>query len=274
MPRLLRIGIIQLESVKDKRKNFEKALDIMRQYGSIEADILVFPEYFMYNLDGLTPRDLYAVSEDLEGDFVKKYVEIAREYSTVVVGTLFERTPTPPKVYNTIILAAPDESVKVVYRKIHLFDAYGYHESNYMLAGNSLSTVEVVKNVKTAYTVCFDIRFPEIYRIYALRGAEVIISPSAWYRGPLKEETLRFLAQSRAHENTIYMVVANQAGKTFTGRSMIVDPMGIVLVDLGTREIYREYTVDIDYIYEVRKILPVLKLRRPSLYREIVNESQ
>ncbi len=274
MKRHLRLGIVQLESLKDKYKNFEKAINIIEQYGRIEADIIIFPEYFMYKPENISPKELYMISEDLNGRFVKNYIEIAKEYSSIIIGTLFEKTSTEPKVYNTVIMVTPDEKIKVVYRKTHLFDAYGYRESDYMLPGTSLSSIERVRDVKIAFTVCFDIRFPEIYRIYALKGAEVIISPSAWYRGPLKEETLRFLAQSRAHENTIYVVIANQTGKTFTGRSMIVDPMGTVLVDLGIRETYDEYTIDVDYIHEVRETLPVLKLRRPQLYGELIKESQ
>ncbi len=274
MKRLLRLGIVQLESSKNKYKNFERAINIIEQYGKVEADIMVFPEYFMYKLEDVSPEELYMISEDLGGDFVKRYIEIAKEYSSIVIGTLFERTEAKPKVYNTVVMITPDEKIKIVYRKTHLFNAYGYRESDYMLPGTSLSSIEYVKNVKIAFTVCFDIRFPEIYRIYALKGAEVVISPSAWYRGPLKEETLRFLAQSRAHENTMYVVIANQTGKTFTGRSMIVDPMGTVLLDLGIRETYSEYTIDVDYIYEVRETLPVLRLRRPTLYRELVKEPQ
>ena len=274
MKRLLRLGLVQLESLKDKYKNFKKALNIIEQYGDVEADIIVFPEYFMYKLEDLSPEELYMISEELGGDFVRKYIEIAKEYSSIVIGTLFERTGVKPKVYNTVVMITPDEEVKIVYRKTHLFDAYGYRESDYMLPGTSLSSIENIKNVKVAFTVCFDIRFPEIYRIYALKGAEVVISPSAWYRGPLKEETLRFLAQSRAHENTIYIVIVNQTGKTFTGRSMIIDPTGTVLLDLGVREVYTEYTIDVDYIHEVRETLPVLRLRRPRLYRELVRESQ
>lgn len=270
MNRTLRIGLVQLEATRDKKKNIEKALKIIQQYNRVEADVIVFPEYFMFKLEDVSPEVLYSVSEDIHGEFVDNYIRIAREYSTTVVGTLFEKTSIKPKVYNTVVLVEPSGNVKIVYRKTHLFDAYGYKESNYMLPGDNLSTIETIKDVKVAFTVCFDIRFPEIYRIYALKGAEVIISPSAWYRGPLKEETLRFLAQSRAHENTMYIVIVNQTGKTFTGRSMIVDPMGTVVLDLGSREIYYEYLIDVDYIYDVRRKLPVLKLRRPKLYKDIV----
>lgn len=274
MRRLLRLGLVQIESSKNKYKNFERAINIIEYYGKVEADIIVFPEYFMYKLEDTSPEELYMVSEDLDGGFVRRYVEIAKEYSSIVIGTLFERTNTRPKVYNSVVMITPNEEVKIVYRKTHLFNAYGYRESDYMLPGTSLSSIENVKNVRIAFSVCFDIRFPEIYRIYALKGAEVIISPSAWYRGPLKEETLRFLAQSRAHENTIYIAIANQTGKNFTGRSMIVDPMGTVLLDLGVHEIYSEYTIDLDYIHEVRNTLPALRLRRTTLYRELVEKSQ
>ncbi len=267
MARNLVIGILQIEAVNDKNKNIEKAYKLMKQYGRIEADIVVFPEYFMSPINTLTPQELYNIAEKADGEFNRKLVNIAKEYNVNLVVPIFERSKVYPKVYNTVTLVQPDESIRVVYRKMHLFDAYGYRESDYMLKGDKFSEIIELRNTKIAFSVCFDIRFPELYRIYALKGAEVIISPSAWFKGPLKEETIRFLAQTRAHENTVYLVIANQTGKMFTGRSFIVDPLGVILLDLGINERYYEYTIDIDYIQQVRKTLPVLNLRRTDLYK-------
>ncbi|MCC6032873.1 MAG: nitrilase, partial [Desulfurococcaceae archaeon] len=124
-----------------------------------------------------------------------------------------------------------------------------------------------IGKAKIAVAICFDIRFPELFRIYSLNGAELVVIPSAWFKGPLKEETLSFLARARAHENTIYVAVAVQYGDEYTGRSLVVDPWGTQILDLGVGEKYYELDVDIDLVSEVRKKLPVLQLRRTDLYR-------
>lgn len=274
MTRTITIGLVQLEAVNNKYKNIEKIKKLLKSSKNIEADIIVLPEYLMTPIEGLKPYDLYKMAEDINGVFVNELVVIAREYSTNIVATFFEKTGKPPRVYNTVVFIRSNGEAEIVYRKTHLFDAYGYKESDYIMPGPEPSRIVYVNKARIAFSVCFDIRFPELYRVYSLNGAEIIVSPSAWYKGPLKEETLRFLAQARAHENTVYVVIANQTGKYFTGRSMIIDPLGVVLIDLGVNEVYKEYTIDVDYIYEVRRKLPVLKLRRPELYKDIITSCQ
>lgn len=270
MTRTITIGLVQLEAVNNKYKNIEKVKKLLKSNKNIEADIIVLPEYLMTPIEGLRPYDLYEIAEDINGAFVNELIVIAKEYSTNIVATFFEKTDKPPRVYNTVVFIRSNGEAEIVYRKTHLFDAYGYKESDYIMPGLEPSRIVYVNKIRIAFSVCFDIRFPELYRVYSLNGAEIIVSPSAWYKGPLKEETLRFLAQARAHENTVYVIIANQTGKYFTGRSMIIDPLGTVLVDLGVNETYKEYTIDVDYIYEVRRKLPVLKLRRPELYKTIL----
>ena len=123
-----------------------------------------------------------------------------------------------------------------------------------------------VAGARVAVAVCFDLRFPELFRLYALAGAEVVAVPAAWYRGPLKEEMLHVLAKARAVENTVYVAVANQYSDRFTGRSVAADPMGVALVDLGVGERYAEVPLDLDYLEEVRRQIPLLGLRREDVY--------
>lgn len=263
MGRSLRLGLFQLSASPSKRENLEK---IEKVIAGSSADLVIVPEYSMANITGLPPSRVYELSESLEGPFVERVRRAASEASVHVVATLFERSGRPPKVYNTAVLISPDGGFKAVYRKIHLFDAYGYRESEYMLHGEVPSPVVDVGGTKVALAICFDIRFPELFRLYALRGAELVVVPSAWYTGPMKEETMLFLARARAHENTVYVAMVNQYGRDFTGRSVVVDPMGAPVLELGVGEKYVEYTIDADYVYEVRKMLPMLKLRRPEAY--------
>ncbi len=231
----------------------------------VEADVVVLPEYSMFSVVDQSPSEVYEGSEELDDPWVTKFKRFAKENSSYVLVTLFERA-SYPKVYNSAALVSPGEEVVTVYRKIHLFDALGIKESDYVIPGTSPSEVVEIARVRTAIAICFDLRFPELFRYYALRGAEVVLVPSAWYSGPLKEETLGFLSRARASENVYYLVIANQYGPRFTGRSMVVDPLGVVVLDLGIGEKYQEYEIDVDYVHEARKALPLLSLRREDVY--------
>jgi len=260
--RVLRVGILQFGSTGDKLKNVEKILTLARK---VEADIVVLPEYSMLDIAGRNPVEVYEASEAVDGPFVSGFERFARENSTHVLVSLLERA-TYPKVYNTAVVVSPREEVLAVYRKLHLFDALGARESDYMVPGERPSSIFEVGGSKLAVAICFDLRFPELFRYYGLQGAEVVLVPSAWYGGPMKEETLRFLARARASENTYYVVVADQYSSRFTGRSMVVDPFGTVLLDLGLGERYVEFDIDVDYVYQARKSLPLLELRRSDVY--------
>ncbi len=261
--RVLRLGMLQFGAVRGKEENLAKIKSLIK---SSEADLILLPEYSMGNIVGASPKDLLTIAEPIDGPFVEGLASVAREYSTYLIAGIFEKVGNG--VYNTAVVVSPSGDLVGRYRKVHLFDAYSYRESDYFLAGNEPSPIINVGKAKVAVAICFDIRFPELFRIYALSGAELVAVPSAWFRGPLKEETLAFLARARAHENTIYLALSVQYSKDFTGRSMVVDPLGVVVADLGIGEKYAEVPIDLDYIDEARKILPVLKLRREDVYKK------
>lgn len=262
MSRSLRVGILQFGSSREKARNLEKVFSLLRK---VEADVVVLPEYSMFPMEGRAPSEVYEDSEGLDGPWVAEFGRFARENSTYVLVTLLERA-SYPKVYNTAALVSPEGRVATAYRKIHLFDALGARESDYVVPGSSPSEVVEIRGVRVAIAICFDLRFPELFRYYALRGAEVVLVPSAWYSGPLKEEALEVLSRARASENVYYLVVADQYGPRFVGRSMVVDPLGVVALDLGVGEKYYEYEIDAGYVHEVRRSLPLLDLRREDVY--------
>lgn len=259
----IRIGVLQAAPRPSKTETLrvvEKLLESAR-----DPSLIVTPEYLMLDPTGLPKEKVYEEAEDLEGSWLGFFKDKARELGACIAATLFEKSGDG-RVYNTLAFIDKNGSIKAVYRKTHLFDAYGYRESSFTAPGDRLFQPIDLCGVKVGAAICFELRFPEIFRAQALSGAEVIVVPSAWYKGPLKEETLRFLAQARAHENTVYLVVASNPGGNFVGRSMIVNPMGVVKLDLGPGERYEEYEIDTEEIEEARKVLPVLRLRRPSLY--------
>lgn len=263
MSRKITIGILQIESGKDKLKNLEK----LESYtSSSSADIIITPEYFMYNPSGDPPEKIYESSEDSDGEFLNHLREIAKKKNANILATLFTKA-IKPKAYNEAVLVSKKGEILLKYKKTHLFDAYGYRESDFLIAGNEPSPIVEIEGVKVSVAICYDIRFPELFRTYALQGAELVLVPSGWYRGDMKEEILHFLGRARAHENTIFLAIANQYGKEFTGRSAVFGPLGEVIYDLGVGEKYREVAIDLSEIELAREKVPVLKQRNPSAYR-------
>ncbi len=262
----LRLGLVQIAAPRSKSEAREKVRRLLGR-ARVEADIIAFPEYMMFDPTGLPPEKVAAEAEPLEGPWIDFVASLASEYSAYVLATMYEHAV--PKPFNTAVLVAPNGHTLLVYRKTHLFDAYGYRESSYFQPGPGPSKPVDVKGFRVAVAICFEIRFPELFRHYALEGADVILVPSGWYRGPLKEETFRFLAQARAHENTVYLAAPILYGERFTGRSLVVDPYGVVVAEAGHGERYVEALVERSRLDEARRDLPLLRLRRPSLYSRL-----
>jgi predicted amidohydrolase len=264
MTNRFRVGILQFSGEKDKDENLRRIKEIL-QKSKVDSDILVIPEYSMADITGMAPETVYRISEDIDGPWINEFKRLSRTYNTCIVANLFERSPSKPKVYNTVVFIRDGEIIGK-YRKIHLFDAYGYRESDYMLSGDSPMEPIEISGLNVAAAICFDIRFPELFRYYALKDVDMIVLPAAWYRGPMKEETLRTLAAARSHENNIYMVLAVQYNENFIGRSMVVDPYGNVMYDAGIGEKYVEIDIDPGLLDEARRKIPILKLLNKNLY--------
>lgn len=259
---VVRVALHQLAVSGEKRENLEKALRLLE---SGDAYLHVFPEYLMGVDPGGPTRDyVWRVAEPIDGEFASRIVEKTGELGVAAVFTMFLREG--PGVYNAAVLAE-EGKVKAVYRKIHLFDAYGYRESSVFSPGRE-PVVADLKGLRLGIAVCFDLRFPELFRSMFLRGAEVFVVPSAWYRGPYKVEQWKALTAARAHENTSYLVAVNQVGESFTGHSLVATPLGHLLVDLGEGE--RSIAVDLDKgeLASARERIPVRDLLRLELYRE------
>jgi predicted amidohydrolase len=264
------IGLAQVWSGRTKEQSLHHAEKLVQK--AKNADIIVFPEYLMFDPTGVPGRLYLFSAESLNGPWVKSFQRMAREKSTYVLTTLFEKSGEERRVYNTAILINDAGEVIGIYRKTHLFDAYGYRESRIIKPGEKLSGVYDVKGVKVGIAICFELRFPEIFRSLALTGAELVLEPMAWYRGHLKEEMLIALAKARAHENTIFIATSSLAGENFVGRSIIASPYGHIIADAGPWENYLEQQIDTKDITDSRKILPLLDLRRPELYQYLVKE--
>jgi predicted amidohydrolase len=152
------------------------------------------------------------------------------------------------------------------YRKLHLYDALGFKESTKLLAGSKLFSPVISPLGKLGTLVCYDLRFPELSRILAIKGSNALIAPSGWVQGKMKEDHWLIMCRARAIENGVYLIAPNQIGNIFCGRSLVVDPFGVVVMDMGNIEGFEIVDLDLSRIDVVRKSLPLLKNRRKDLY--------
>ncbi|UCH03307.1 MAG: carbon-nitrogen hydrolase family protein [Candidatus Bathyarchaeota archaeon] len=239
-----------------KQDNLNKALEWMKEAAIIGAQIIVFPEYFMGK----------GASEDVDGPFISSISKKARDLGISVIAGIGEKSGLPNKYYNTIVFINADGSIIGTYRKTHLFNAFNVKESNKVLAGDKLPHPINTEFGKISIITCYEIRFPEISRILTQMGTVILVVPSAWKKGLMKEEHWLTLVKARALENTIFVVAVGQTGNEYTGRSVVVDPFGVVIADAGEEEKLLFVEIDLKRIKDVRTKLPVLDHRREDLY--------
>jgi predicted amidohydrolase len=260
---------VQMSSGPDKDRNLETAQRLIRAAAQRAASIVVLPEVF--NWRGRR-ADQPAAAEDLDGPTLTLMARLARELRLfLIAGSITERIPGHSKAYNTSVLIGPGGDVLGVYRKIHLFDVeltgrVSTRESDVKVAGSEAVCVSS-EMANFGLSVCYDLRFPELYRQLAQRGASVITIPSA-FTYPTGEAHWEVLVRARAIENQAFVIAPGQFGKNVHGfsdygNSMIVDPWGRVLVRApGEGEAVIAAPLDFDELERVRRELPALTHRR------------
>lgn len=227
-------------------------------------------------------EDLRAAAEPLNGPAVEWARRLARELQVdLVAGSIVERTEGHEKLANTSVHVNPQGEVAAVYRKVHMFDVEiegrSYRESDLEDPGEEVVVSELAgvgegaQGVSLGMSICYDLRFPELYRILAVRGARVVAVPAA-FTLPTTRDHWEVLLRARAIENQAFVVAANQigphpGGQRSGGRSMIVDPWGVVLAQAEDREGHIVADLDLERQLEIRAQLPSLANRRPSAYR-------
>ena len=273
MSDLLRVACVQLTSGPDKAANLEKAERLVARAAATGADLVALPE--KWNAIG-GAEVLHAAAETLEGgESVAAMAEWARTHGiTLVGGSISERREGRDKLSNTSVAFGPDGEVLGVYRKIHLFDVevggYVYRESEAEEPGDEPVVVRG-EGWPIGLTVCYDVRFPELYRILALEGAELVSVP-AHFTTPTGKDHWHVLLRARAIENQYYLAAPAQVGETLPGRpsygrSLIVDPWGIVLAAAPDSEAAITADLDLEAQADIRRRLPSLANRRPAAYR-------
>ncbi len=276
----MRVAAIQTTAGPDRDANLEVATALVEEAATAGCELAVLPEYF--SVAG-APEQLRRSAEPIEGPTLRWASGLARRTGmTLVAGSFPERTGSGDRISNTSCLVGPDGALLATYRKVHLFDValreVTMCESATIAPGDELCTARIPRRDgapgrEIGLSICYDLRFPELYRILALRGAELVVVPSAFtaVTGPAHWE---LLLRARAVENEVFVVAAGQVGElppgmpACHGHSMVVDPWGTVLAERSAPS-PGVVVADLDFerLARIRAELPVLANRRPGAYR-------
>lgn len=272
----MRVAAVQLNARDDKAANVAAAEAGIVEAAEAGARLVVLPELWTY----LGPAEgNRANAEPIPGPVTERLAALARQYRLILHGgSMLESpvgSPRDARPFNTAVLFGPDGDLLATYRKIHLFDAApddaaaAYQESATIAAGDAIVTVEV-DGLTLGLATCYDLRFPELFRALALRGAQVFLLPSAFTLETGRDHW-EPLIRARAIENGCYVIAADQVGtfppkRATFGRSLIVDPWGTVLAQAPDQPCVVTAEIDTDRVADVRRRIPSLANRRPDVY--------
>ncbi|MFE4230087.1 carbon-nitrogen hydrolase family protein [Arthrobacter sp. NPDC056886] len=259
---MVNIAVAQFAPGLDKQQNEKDIAELVSEAAQLGARLVVLPEYAMFTAPSMDGSFL-DTAEPLSGPFVTGLSELARELSIFVVAGINEELEGGEQISNTLVAVGPQGGVVAIYRKLHLYDAFGYQESALVRPGEieAPETFEI-DGISFGMQTCYDLRFPEVTRRIVDAGAQVLLLPAEWVPGPLKEDHWTTLLRARAIENTIYVAAADQCAPTGAGNSMIVDPMGVVLASLGEQKAVATAELTEERLRTVRLKNPALELRR------------
>jgi len=231
----VKVAVGQFASSADKTSNIERISALTSEAVKAGARLVVFPEGAMHTFGALTD-DLTPAAEPLDGRFVENLARLTDRLGVTVVAGMFEAIPGDHRIYNTAVVVAPRDGLVARHRKRYLYDAFSEKESDRMVAGSEDLPIVEIDGFMTAVAICYELRFPAYIQDAADRGAELLALPAAWVAGPLKEDHWMVTVRSRAIENTMYVAGAGMSGVGYCARSMVVDPLGVVLSGLAEAE--------------------------------------
>ena len=267
-----KVAALQMNSSADKERNVATALELIDRAAASGARLVALPEVWTYlgPDEGNRPN-----AEPIPGPTIERLAERARRHGIFVhAGSMLESRSGDPRLYNTTAVIDPDGQVIARYSKIHMFDVVldgvaSFEESATVAPGDEIVTVDI-DGVRVGLAICYDLRFPELFRILALRGAELIILPAAFTMTTGKDHW-EVLIRARAIENGVFMVAPGQVGQHppgnwCYGRSLIVDPWGTVLATAPDTETAITTELDFERARNVRRQIPSLANRMPDRY--------
>ncbi len=263
----LTVAVAQFAPSEDKGANLEAITGLLQQAAERGAELVVLPEYAVFTVPTMDDR-FVDTAERLDGPSVTRLAESAAQLNlTVIVGV--NESAENGRIHNTLV-GIQDGKVAAVYRKVHLYDAFGYKESDRVVAADpSTPQLLAINGFTVGMQTCYDLRFPETSRTLVDAGADVIALPAEWVPGPLKEYHWNTLLRARAIENTVYVLAAGQIAPAGSGNSVILDPMGIPLAALGEAAGIGVAVLERDRLDAVRTVNPALTLRRYRVQPEV-----
>jgi len=263
----MKIAIVQFKASTDKPTNLKKIVDYIEKASEKKATLIAFPEFMMfYTNSSQTSKQLANLAETINEDFITTIRHAAKKNHIQVIGSFYEKSTKKDRVYDTSFIIDKSGNVISTYRKIHLYDALGFKESDKMIKGSKISKPVKTSIGKIGMMICYDLRFPEMSRSLAVAGSEILVVPSAWVKGNMKEEHWITINKTRAIENGCYVIAPDQVGNIYCGRSIVVDPYGKILLDMKKKQGIGYVDINLRNIKRIRKILPLLKNRRTDIY--------
>ncbi|MBE3075308.1 MAG: carbon-nitrogen hydrolase family protein [Actinobacteria bacterium] len=267
----LRVALVQLDATDDVEANIARATALADEAAAGGARLVALPEYLQFRGPDVGYR---ASARPIPGPHTDPFAEVARRHDAwILVGSTAETSGDPDRPYNTSTLIAPDGSIAATYRKIHLFDVAVENgpvatESDRVTAGGA-PVVTTVDGVPIGLSICYDLRFPELYRALALAGAQVLTVPSDFMERTGRDHW-EVLLRARAIENGAYVLAPSQIGGPSRfpafGRSMVIDPWGTVVAQAPDVVGIVHAELDLDRVEAVRRQIPSLSNRRPDAY--------
>ena len=275
MKKKFRAAVVQMKSSVNKEQNLAYSLNLINEAVKNKAQLICFPEFQMaYSPAEQKAEELHKIAEKIDGNFISTLSSSAKRNKINVIATLYEFIDTNKqnhKVFDTAVIINERGKLESVYRKVHLYDALGSKESKKLIAGSIIERPTRTSVGNLGLLICYDMRFPEISRILTVNGARILISPSAWVAGFMKQEHWEIMLKARAIENGVYVIAPNQLGNIYSGHSMVIDPFGTALVDMGNREGMEIMDIDNSRINTIRRRLPLLKNRRTDVYKNYID---
>ena len=268
-------ALVQMKSSVNKELNLAYSLELINEAAKDKARLICFPEFQMaYSPPEQKPEALHKIAEKINGNFVSTLSYSAKQNKINVIATIYEIINTNKqnhKVFDTAIIINELGKLKSVYRKVHLYDALGFRESKKLVAGSIIERPTRTSVGSLGLLICYDMRFPEISRILTVNGASILASPSAWVAGFMKLEHWEIMVKARAIENGVYVIAPNQVGNIYCGHSMVIDPFGSTLADMGNRDGIEIIDIDSSRIDTIRRTLPLLMNRRTDVYKNYID---
>ncbi|MBS3923100.1 MAG: carbon-nitrogen hydrolase family protein [Nitrosarchaeum sp.] len=263
----MKVAIVQFKASTKKEINLKKIIHYITKAAENNATLVAFPEFMMfYTNSSQSSKQLANLAETINGNFITSIAKCAKENHIDVVGSFYEKSTKKDRVYDTSFII--DKTGKVIskYRKIHLYDALGFRESDKMIKGSKIAKPVSTTIGKIGMMICYDLRFPEMSRSLAVAGSEILVAPSAWVKGNMKEEHWITINKTRAIENGCYVIAPDQVGNIYCGRSLVIDPYGKILLDMKKKQGIGYVNIELKNVNQIRKILPLLKNRRTDIY--------